>query len=186
MGSLYLLPYSSLAFHRAHVRKFLIRLLSVRNTVAKARGRWVFPEPWGNFSADRTEFSPASRGKGIFRVVLTRTIDQYVSLENRIAIANATDANVFFSIGHNGFNGQRAKGMETYFLSMTHEKATIKPLEKTSGSDLEFILSYSTSNVRSEHSRRLSFAIHAAGVKAARLTDRGVKSGRCAHGLLSR
>lgn len=51
------------------------------------------------------------------RVVMTRTEDVFVPLEERTAIANRAKADFFISIHVNAAPKTRAKGFETYFLS---------------------------------------------------------------------
>ncbi len=53
-----------------------------------------------------------------YRVVLTRDKDIDVSLENRAALANNNDAAVFVSIHANGSFRKKARGSETFFLSL--------------------------------------------------------------------
>ncbi len=53
-----------------------------------------------------------------YRVVLTRDKDLDVSLENRAAIANNNDALVFLSIHVNGSFRKKARGSETFFMSL--------------------------------------------------------------------
>jgi len=50
-------------------------------------------------------------------VVLTRRTDVYVPLEERTAIANRQNADLFLSIHANSSRNDTAKGIETYFLS---------------------------------------------------------------------
>jgi N-acetylmuramoyl-L-alanine amidase len=50
-------------------------------------------------------------------VVLTRRTDVYVPLEERTAIANRSNADLFLSIHANSSRNVTAKGIETYFLS---------------------------------------------------------------------
>jgi len=50
-------------------------------------------------------------------VVLTRRTDVYVPLEERTAIANRSNADLFLSIHANSSRNNTAKGVETYFLS---------------------------------------------------------------------
>jgi N-acetylmuramoyl-L-alanine amidase len=53
-----------------------------------------------------------------YRVVLTRTKDIDVSLDNRAAIANENGAAVFISVHANGSFRKKARGSETFFLSL--------------------------------------------------------------------
>ena len=49
-------------------------------------------------------------------VVLTRRTDEFVSLQERTAIANREQADLFLSIHANASKDQRASGIESYFL----------------------------------------------------------------------
>jgi N-acetylmuramoyl-L-alanine amidase len=51
-------------------------------------------------------------------VVLTRRANAYVALEERTEIANRSDADLFVSIHANASADRRARGVETYFLSL--------------------------------------------------------------------
>lgn len=51
------------------------------------------------------------------RVVLTRTEDVEVPHAQRVAIANQNKGDLFISLHFNSYNGSRAHGAETYFLS---------------------------------------------------------------------
>jgi N-acetylmuramoyl-L-alanine amidase len=50
-------------------------------------------------------------------VVMTRRTNEYVSLEERTAIANREEADLFLSIHANASDDVRARGVETYFLN---------------------------------------------------------------------
>ncbi|MBE5892439.1 MAG: N-acetylmuramoyl-L-alanine amidase [Lachnospiraceae bacterium] len=49
-----------------------------------------------------------------FEVLLTRSDDSYVSLEERIMLANSSGADVFVSIHQNAYEGEEACGLETW------------------------------------------------------------------------
>lgn len=55
-----------------------------------------------------------------FEVVLTRATDTYVSLEDRTALANTSDADLFLSIHANASTVAAARGIETYFLNFAN------------------------------------------------------------------
>jgi N-acetylmuramoyl-L-alanine amidase len=55
-----------------------------------------------------------------FEVVLTRATDTYVSLEDRTALANKSDADLFLSIHANASSVASARGIETYFLNFAN------------------------------------------------------------------
>jgi N-acetylmuramoyl-L-alanine amidase len=50
-------------------------------------------------------------------VIMTRTADVYVSLEERTAIANSEGADLFLSVHANSSRSPEARGIETYFLN---------------------------------------------------------------------
>ncbi len=53
-----------------------------------------------------------------FKVVLTRSSDQFISLQERVTIANAvTDSAIYISIHLNNSDGKAARGIETFTLS---------------------------------------------------------------------
>jgi N-acetylmuramoyl-L-alanine amidase len=56
------------------------------------------------------------------QVVYTRKDDSYVPLEERTAIANAADADLFISIHANSSDSSAVRGVETYYLSLATSK----------------------------------------------------------------
>lgn len=60
------------------------------------------------------------------RVILTRDRDVFVSLEERTAIANINNADLFISIHQNANRYRSAKGVETYFLNATEDEQILK------------------------------------------------------------
>jgi N-acetylmuramoyl-L-alanine amidase len=52
------------------------------------------------------------------QVVLTRDSDVYVPLDERTAIANRADADLFLSIHANGATARSARGIETFFVAL--------------------------------------------------------------------
>lgn len=60
------------------------------------------------------------------RVVLTRDRDVFVSLEERTAIANINNADLFISIHANASPQRSANGVETYFLNATKNDHILK------------------------------------------------------------
>jgi len=74
----------------------------------------------------------AKRLKSIFnkytkyKIVLTRSRDVYIPLEKRTAIANSLNADIFVSIHLNSAPRKTARGVETYFLSITRDPWAIR------------------------------------------------------------
>ena len=62
-------------------------------------------------------------GKG-YRVVMTRTDDRYVELEDRAAIANRYKADLFVSIHFNAFPQPGVRGTETFILTRRTQRST--------------------------------------------------------------
>lgn len=56
------------------------------------------------------------------KVALTRDEDEYISLDERAQLANEKQASVFVSIHANAAESRAARGVETYFLDVTHNR----------------------------------------------------------------
>jgi len=61
-----------------------------------------------------------------YEVILTRDRDVFISLEERTAIANAREADLFLSIHVNAAPNHEARGIETYVLDLTNNKDAIR------------------------------------------------------------
>jgi N-acetylmuramoyl-L-alanine amidase len=80
-------------------------------------------------------------------VIMTRDDDATLALQDRTNTANSAAADLFISIHCNANPSRRARGVETYFLNITHDKYAMKlaarensELSEGSISDLDFIL----------------------------------------------
>jgi len=79
-------------------------------------------------------------------VILTRTRDRFLSLEERTAIANTQKADLFISIHTNAHENRSLHGVETYYLNLSKDKesARVAAFENATSSkkisDLEAIL----------------------------------------------
>ncbi len=62
---------------------------------------------------------------GITKVYLTRSTDKFIPLEERTAIAKKHGADLFISIHCNAARNKQAYGIETYYLSLTKDKAAL-------------------------------------------------------------
>ena len=104
------------------------------------------------------------------QVVLTRNDDRFVPLEDRTATANAEDADLFISLHMNASVNAEAKGIETYYLDNTSDEAAIRLAARENStsrrniSDLQFILSDMTQNMKLEDSITLANRLQGAVV----------------------
>jgi len=95
-------------------------------------------------------------------VVLTRKDDRYVPLEDRTAIANAEEADLFISLHMNASPNVEASGLETYYLDNTTDEASMRLAARENStsrkniSDLQFILSDMTQNMKLDDSITLA------------------------------
>ena len=70
-----------------------------------------------------------------FEVVMTRATDVFIPLEERTAIANREQADIFLSIHANASRNTRAHGVETYFLNFaTNPEAEAVAARENAGS----------------------------------------------------
>jgi N-acetylmuramoyl-L-alanine amidase len=102
------------------------------------------------------------------QVVLTRNDDRFVPLEDRTAMANSEDADLFISLHVNASPNTEARGIETYYLDNTTDEAAIRLAARENGtsrrniSDLQFILSDMTQNMKLEDSITLAHRLQVA------------------------
>jgi len=119
-------------------------------------------------------------------VVLTRKDDSFVPLEDRTAIANAENADLFISLHTNASPKPDARGVETYYLDNTNDEGSIRLAARENGtsrkniSDLQFILSDMTQNMKLEDSISLAHRLQGSLVnglsgKLDEVRDLGVK-----------
>jgi N-acetylmuramoyl-L-alanine amidase len=71
-----------------------------------------------------------------FDVTMTRQSDQYVSLGGRKDVANRLDADLFVSIHANAAKSKRPKGIETYYLKNSNDRATLRLANLENGVDM--------------------------------------------------
>ncbi len=64
--------------------------------------------------------------KSAVEVVLTRDDDTFVPLENRTAVANQSQADLFLSLHANSSHDLDARGVETYYLNFTDSKDALE------------------------------------------------------------
>jgi N-acetylmuramoyl-L-alanine amidase len=115
----------------------------------------------------------ALEARGV-RVILTRDRDVFVSLEERTAIANINNADIFVSIHANASPHRGARGIETYFLNATDDEQILRVASKENGiplsqmTVLEKILFDLDATDNATRSIPLANAIQAALVKSLR------------------
>ena len=123
------------------------------------------------------------------RVILTRTDDTLVSLDQRTAIANQYKADLFLSVHMNAAVVKGAKGSETYFLSLEASDELAKKAAETenatpraqpgdaaaNNSDLKLILWDLAQQEYLNESSRLATDIQEEMNRISGVTNRGVK-----------
>ena len=117
-------------------------------------------------------------------VVMTRSTDIFVPLEERTAIANTKRADLFLSIHANGVKSSKARGIETYFLSFARSRhaesvaARENAISEGTLKDLQNLVKAITLNSKIDESRDFATSVQEAMVKGVRRThsvrDRGV------------
>ncbi len=115
-------------------------------------------------------------------VLMTRDKDVFIPLEERTAIANSKDADLFISIHVNASPRRAASGVETYILSISRDEearrvaARENATSTRSVSDLEFILNDLIKTAKTNDSSKLASAVNARLVARLAKDYDGVKS----------
>lgn len=119
-------------------------------------------------------------------VLLTRSTDVFIPLEERTAIANSRGADIFVSIHANAARNPKARGIETYVLSFArtpHAEAVAareNAISSATLKDLQNLVKAITLNSKIDESRELAHSIQDSVVSAVRqehqVPDRGVHS----------
>jgi N-acetylmuramoyl-L-alanine amidase len=118
--------------------------------------------------------------------ILTRTTDRYLTLEERTAIANTQNADLFISIHTNAVRNRNAYGIETFYLNLATDDDAIRVAARENAtsakniSDLESILNDLMQNAKINESSRLAAMVqsetylHLKG-KYSHIRSKGVK-----------
>lgn len=129
-------------------------------------------------------------GKMNCKVLLTRTTDRFLELDERTMFANSVNADLFISVHLNASLNRSARGVETYFLSPARSKDELATAARENmmalGSqdevenDLAYIMSDLTSTQKVNDSAVLAGSVQhsvTAGLQRANLPvkDKGVK-----------
>jgi N-acetylmuramoyl-L-alanine amidase len=117
-------------------------------------------------------------------VIMTRSADVYVPLEERTAIANSKEADLFLSVHANASRNPTARGIETYFLNFAqdpHAEAVAARENSISAAtlkDLQQLVKAITLNSKIDESREFATSVQEAMVEYQRphhpVEDRGV------------
>ena len=95
-------------------------------------------------------------------VIMTRTTDRYLTLEERTAIANTKNGDLFISIHTNAAKNPEAYGIETFFLNLATDDESILVAARENAtstkniSDLQSILTDLMQNAKVNESSRLA------------------------------
>ncbi|MDO9565820.1 MAG: N-acetylmuramoyl-L-alanine amidase [Candidatus Desulfaltia sp.] len=99
------------------------------------------------------------------KVIMTRNGNKYLTLEERTAIANTKNADLFISIHTNAARDRRAFGIETFFLNLATDDDAILVAARENAtstkniSDLQTILSDLMQNAKINESSRLAYHV---------------------------
>ncbi|MBU4408636.1 MAG: N-acetylmuramoyl-L-alanine amidase [Proteobacteria bacterium] len=100
-----------------------------------------------------------------FEIILTRCRDEYVPLEERAAIANFNQGDIFVSIHTNSAPRQTARGVESYYLNITADPRAMEvaaqenAMSSKSMADMRTILNQILQNSKISESRILAQSI---------------------------
>ncbi len=123
-----------------------------------------------------------------FRVVMTRTEDRYLDLEERTAVAESARGDLFISLHANASENKALRGIEIYYLDQDHERHNLELAARENGVDLEEldelqqILTKLRLSEASLQSKRVAEHVHqdlskGLGQTYGTMSDRGVKKG---------
>lgn len=123
-------------------------------------------------------------------VLMTRSDDRFITLQNRTKFANENRADIFVSVHTNASNSRTARGVETFYLStaLTSDARAVEALEnnvveqyeggaatKQKYDNLAFILSDLSQTEHLENSNNMALLIQQNLVAGTKSVDRGVK-----------
>jgi N-acetylmuramoyl-L-alanine amidase len=114
-------------------------------------------------------------------VVLTRTTDVFIPLEERTAIANTEKGDLFISVHVNSAPSPRLLGVETYVLNLTNDEDSMRLAAQENAtsaskmSDLQNILADLLNNTKLDESTKLAEHVQTKMAQGLRIKDLGVK-----------
>jgi N-acetylmuramoyl-L-alanine amidase len=106
-------------------------------------------------------------------VILTRSADNFVSLENRSAAANRAQCDLLLCIHFNAADSPKAEGIESYILPVQGSASTAR-LQSPSAQDQKFCIN----NRHDEKNLYLAYCLQRELRALKSAADRGVKRGR--------
>ncbi len=123
-----------------------------------------------------------------FEVIMTRKRDEYLSLEERTALANRHKGDLFVSIHANASPNRRTTGVETYLLDTRYDRQTARVAARENGttidqlSELQRILASLRLGYHERYAARLARQTHQSLLESLRgsyrkTNDLGVKHG---------
>jgi N-acetylmuramoyl-L-alanine amidase len=110
-------------------------------------------------------------------VIITRDTDDFISLEERTAIANANNADLFVSLHINAHKQANVYGIETYFLNLTSNAEAMRVAARENAvsehqlSDLQDILSSIMKNSKINESSKLARHVHNSVLSGLKVKD---------------
>ena len=119
-------------------------------------------------------------------VIMTRNSDKYLTLEERTAIANTKNSDIFISLHTNAARNKNAYGIETYYLNLATDDESILVAARENAtstkniSDLQSILNDLMQNAKINESSRLAGHVQSAVIQKMSanyddVKDKGVK-----------
>lgn len=109
-----------------------------------------------------------------FEVHYTRTTDKFIPLEERTAMANAKNADLFISVHCNAYKDSSARGFEVYYLNLATDAQAVRVAARENGvsakkiSDMQFILSDLMLNSKINESRQMAAIVEEETLRAMR------------------
>ncbi|TDI96881.1 MAG: N-acetylmuramoyl-L-alanine amidase [Deltaproteobacteria bacterium] len=123
-----------------------------------------------------------------FEVVMTRERDEYLSLEERTAVANRLKGDLFISIHANASPNRKTTGVETYLLDTRYDRQTARVAARENGTsigqlnELQRILASLRLGYHERYAVRLAREIHESLLESLRRSYRGTSDLGVKHG----
>jgi N-acetylmuramoyl-L-alanine amidase len=109
-----------------------------------------------------------------FEVHYTRSGDTFIPLEERTAMANGKNADLFISIHCNAHKDKSVRGLEVYYLNLATDAQAVRVAARENGvsakkiSDMQFILSDLMLNSKINESRQMAALVEQEALRAMR------------------